>query len=74
MKKWATLKIDDSREEVDSLQILVTRLYVRGKRFEQALNMEMEILVQHKETSVTIIFAQCNRLSYAVVNSHRSAQ
>lgn len=39
MKKWETLKIDDSREEVDSLQILVTRLYVRGKRFEQALKM-----------------------------------
>lgn len=39
MKKWETLKIDDSREEVDSLQILVTSLYVRGKRFEQALNM-----------------------------------
>lgn len=39
MKKWETLKIDDSRKEVDSLQILVTRLYVRGKRFEQALNM-----------------------------------
>ena len=39
MKKWETLKIYDSREEVDSLQILVTSLYVRGKRFEQALNM-----------------------------------
>lgn len=39
MKKWETLKIDDSREEVDSLQILVTRLYVRGKRFDQELKM-----------------------------------